>query len=460
MLESGRRGWCPVGLPACGNAADSYNPRVLDIKLIREKPDFVRQRLATRGAGDEKLIDGILQADEERRKVLAEVEALKATRNRVSKEIGALVRQKKLTEAEAKKAETKDLGSQIAALDEEAKRHELARDHLMLQLPNLPHESVPHGQAAEDNPIIRTHGEKPAFAFKPKSHVELCESLKLVDFARGAKLSGSGFILYTNWGAKLERSLIQFMLDLHAREHGYTEVSPPFVVGPECLVGVGQFPKFKDQYYGVAEGDDQTKLGHLYLIPTAETPVANIHREEILPEKQLPVCYCAYTPCFRGEAGAAGVGTRGMIRVHQFDKVELIKIVKPEEGYTEHEKMLANAERVLQLLGLHYRVVQLCTGDLGFASAKTCDIEVWAAGQGSYLEVSSVSNCEDFQARRMNLRFKNEGGENKFPHILNGSGTALARLFVALIETYQQLDGSVSIPPALQPYLKIERIAA
>jgi seryl-tRNA synthetase len=230
------------------------------------------------------------------------------------------------------------------------------------------------------------------------------------------------------------------------------------MVSPQCLVGVGQFPKFKDQYYGVAEGDKTEELGKLYLIPTAETPVANIHREEILKENQLPINYCAYTPCFRGEAGAAGVGTRGMIRVHQFDKVELIKIVPPERGYEEHEKMLANAERVLQSLGLHYRVVLLCTGDMGFGSAKTYDIEVWAPGQGSYLEVSSVSNCEDFQARRMNLRFKSETGENKFPHILNGSGTALARLFVALIETFQQPDGSVSIPPALQPYLKTDKI--
>jgi len=431
---------------------------VLDIKLIRDKPDFVRQRLATRGAGDEKLIDGILQADEQRRKALAEVETLKATRNRVSKEIGALMGQKKLEEAEAKKKETRDLGDRIAALDKQAADADNARNELMLRLPNLPHETVAIGKTADDNPEIRVFGEKPNFAFKPKSHVELCESLKLVDFARGAKLSGSGFLLYTNWGAKLERALIQFLLDLHTSQHGYTEVSPPLLVGPQCLEGVGQFPKFKDQYYGVAEGDDADKLHKLYLIPTAETPVANIHREEILPEKQLPVYYCAYTPCFRGEAGAAGVGTRGMIRVHQFDKVELIKIVKPEHGYEEHEKMVKDAEKVLQLLGLHYRVIMLCTGDMGFGSAKTYDIEVWSPGQGSYLEVSSVSNCEDFQARRMNLRFKSESGENKLPHILNGSGTALARLFVALVETYQQADGSVLIPAPLQAYLKTDRL--
>jgi seryl-tRNA synthetase len=433
---------------------------VLDIKLIREKPDFVRQRLATRGAGDEQLVDRILQADDQRRKILAEVESLKSQRNRVSKEIGALMGQKKLEEAEARKKETRELGDKIAELDKRIVTVDAERDALMLRVPNLPHESVTVGKSAEDNPEVRVHGAKGHYDFKPKSHVELCESLKLVDFARAAKLSGSGFLLYTNWGARLERALIQFLLDLHITQHEYTEVSPPFMVGEQCLVGVGQFPKFKDQYYGVAEGDDAKNLGKLYLIPTAETPVANIHREEILAEKQLPIRYCAYTPCFRGEAGAAGVGTRGMIRVHQFDKVELIKIVKPEHGYEELEKMVANAERVLQLLGLHYRVIMLCTGDMGFGSAKTYDIEVWAPGQGSYLEVSSCSNCEDFQSRRMNMRFKTEAGENKFPHILNGSGTALARLFVALVETHQQADGSVKIPEALQPYLKTDRITA
>lgn len=431
---------------------------MLDIKLLREKPEFVRQRLASRGGGDDSRVQQILDLDERRRKVLAEVESLKAQRNKISKEIGALMAQKKTAEAEERKKQTGDLGKQITDLDKVSAEVETERHALMLGIPNLPNESVPAGKSSEDNPVVRTHGEKPPYAFKPKSHVELAEKLKLLDFERAAKLSGSGFILYTNWGAKLERALIQFLLDLHTREHGYTEVSPPFVVGPQCLEGVGQFPKFKDQYYGVAEGDDAKALGKLYLIPTAETPVANIHRDEILKESQLPINYCAYTPCFRGEAGAAGVGTRGMIRVHQFDKVELIKITTPENGYAEHEKMLANAERVLQSLGLHYRVVLLCTGDMGFASAKTYDIEVWAPGQGSYLEVSSVSNCEDYQARRMNLRYKAENGENRFPHILNGSGTALARLFVAIVETFQQADGSIEIPGPLQPYLKTERI--
>jgi seryl-tRNA synthetase len=432
---------------------------VLDIKLIRDNPDLVRERLASRGAGDEKLIAEVLALDEQRRKILAEVEQLKATRNRVSKEIGALMGQKKLEEAEAKKKETRDIGDRITELDEKVVEAESARDQLLMRLPNIPHESVPRRATSADNPVVRAWGAKPSYAFKPKTHIELCEKLQLVDFTRGAKLSGSGFLLYTNWGAKLERALIQFMLDLHTTEHGYTEVSPPFIVSRDVMFGVGQFPKFEDQAYAVQEGLDASSMGKLYLLPTAEAPVANIHREEILPESKLPIRYCAYSPCFRAEAGAAGVGTRGMIRVHQFDKVELIKIVKPEHGYDELEKMVANAERILQALGLHYQVIHLCTGDMGFASAKTYDIEIWAPGQGTYLEVSSCSNCEDFQARRMNLRFKTESGENRFPHILNGSGVALARLFVALIETYQQEDGSVLVPGALRPYLKTDRIA-
>jgi seryl-tRNA synthetase len=330
----------------------------------------------------------------------------------------------------------------------------------MLRLPNLPHATVPAGKSAEDNPEVRAWAQKPVYDFKPKPLTVLCEALKLVDFARGAKLSGSGFLLYTGWGARLERGLIQFLLDLHTSRHGYTEVSPPFMIGRDCMVGVGQFPKFEDQAYAAQEGLDRSTLGKLYLLPTAEAPVANIHRDEILSEAQLPINYVAYSPCFRAEAGAAGVGTRGMIRVHQFDKVELIGIVKPEDGYAEHEKMVTYAERVLQTLGLHYRVILLCTGDMGFASAKTYDLEVWAPGQGSYLEVSSVSNCEDFQARRMNLRFKGADGDNLFPHVLNGSGTALARLFVALVETYQQADGSLLVPKALQAYLKTDRIQA
>ncbi|MGC8742582.1 MAG: serine--tRNA ligase [Verrucomicrobiia bacterium] len=431
---------------------------MLDIKLIREKPEYVKERLSSRGIEDLDKIDQILALDEERRKLISEVERLKAERNKTAKEIGALIAQKKIQEAEQKKAESKGLGDKIAEIDKQVNEIEAKRDELLLQIPNLPHISVPIGRDSTQNVVVREWGEKPKFSFEPKSHIDLCEYLNLVDFQRGAKLTGSGFVLYKNWGAKLERALINFMLNLHTSKHGYTEVSPPFIVGRQCMVGVGQFPKFVDQAYAVQEGLDSQTLGKLYLIPTAEAPVANIHREEILKEKQLPIYYCAYSPCFRAEAGAAGVGTRGLIRVHQFDKVELIKIVKPESSYEELEKMLINAEKVLQLLGLHYRVVLLCTGDMGFASAKTYDIEVWAPGQGMYLEVSSCSNCEDFQARRMNLRYKSESGENRFPHVLNGSGTALARLFVALIETYQQQDGSIKVPEVLQDFLKSDVI--
>ena len=433
---------------------------MLDIKLIREQPDHVRERLAARGAGDDAKISEVLDLDEQRRKALMEVEQLKAERNKVSKEIGALMAQKKTEEAEARKRQTREMGDRVTVLDKQVAEVEAALNAILLRLPNLPHAKVALGRTAAENPTVRTWGDKPTMPFKPKSHIEICEQLKLVDFARGAKLSGSGFLLYTNWGARLERALIQFLLDLHTSEHGYTEVAPPYIVGRECMVGVGQFPKFEDQAYAVQEGQDEATMGKLYLVPTAEAPVANIHREEILKESQLPIRYCAYSPCFRAEAGAAGVGTRGMIRVHQFDKVELIKIVKPEEGYDELEKLVGNAERVLQLLGLHYKVIQLCTGDMGFASAMTFDIEVWAPGQDQYLEVSSCSNCEDFQARRMNLRFKTESGENKFPHILNGSGTALARLFVALLETHQQADGSILIPEPLRPYMRADRIPA
>ncbi len=488
---------------------------MLDIKLLRERPDFVKERLATRHGGDEARVDDVLKYDEGRRTNLAVVEQLKAQRNSVSKEIGALMGQKRFTEAEAKKAETRDIGERIALLDKTVAPLEAHRDALLATIPNLPHASVAPGKDAADNPEIRVHGAKADFGFKPLSHVDLCEKLKLVDFARGAKLSGSGFLLYTGWGARLERALINFLLDLHTTEHGYREVAPPYIVKTQCMEGVGQYPKFKDQAYAVSEGSvvlglraeasiiTQTQIelinlltlhkgdlsgsergalfrqisekmslsigllgthvsdSELYaLVPTAEAPVANIHREEILGAAQLPVCYVAYSPCFRAEAGAAGLGTRGMIRVHQFDKVELIKVVTPETGYEELEKLVGNAEKVLQLLGLHYRVINLCTGDMGFASAKTYDIEVWAPGQGSYLEVSSCSNCEDYQSRRMNLRYKTETGENRFPHILNGSGTALARLFVALVETHQQADGSILIPEPLRPYLRADRIPA
>ena len=417
---------------------------MLDIKLIREKPDFVRQRLATRGRGDEARIAEIAALDEHRRKLLAESDSLKAERNKVSKEIGAL--KSKGQDASAQTSAMKQVGERIAALDAEVADIDAKLQAILLMIPNLPQETIPVGKDSADNPEVRRWGEAPKFAFPPKPHWEIGEQLGILDFARAAKISGSGFILYKGAGARLERGLINFLLDLHTREHGFTEVSPPFLINRNAMIGTGQLPKFEEDMYRLRDEE-------MYLAPTAEVPVANIHRDEILREEQLPIYYCAYTPCFRREAGAAGKQTRGMIRVHQFDKVELIKFVKPETSYDELEKLVANAERVLQLLGLHYRVVLLCTGDMGFASAKTYDIEVWAPGQNAYLEVSSCSNCEDFQARRANIKFKGADGKNRFVHILNGSGTALARLYVALLETYQQADGSVKLPEVLAPYM-------
>jgi|TARA_B100001971_G_scaffold190938_1_gene194080 seryl-tRNA synthetase len=432
---------------------------VLDIKFIRQAPDTAKEMLTARGEGAD-CIDKLLVLDEKRRALVTEVENLKAERNTASKEIGVLMGQGNKAEAEAKKTETRELGDKTDTLNILKVEAEDAFNELLFKLPNFAHESVPVGTDESANAEVKIAGEKPSFDFKPKDHLDLCESLGLIDFERGAKLAGSGFLLYTNWGARLERAMIQFLLDLHVHDHGYTEVSPPFMVHAECMEGVGQFPKFLDQAYAVQEGSNEDTLGKRYLIPTAEAPVANMHRGEILNESDLPKNYCAYSPCFRAEAGAAGVATRGMIRVHQFDKVELIKIVAPEAGYDELEKMLADAEKTLKLLGLHYRVQLLSSGDMGFAAAKTYDIEVWAPGQEDYLEVSSVSNTEEFQARRMKLRFKAEQGGNKLPHLLNGSGVALARLFVALIETYQQADGSITIPEPLQSYLKADRITA
>ena len=417
---------------------------MLDIKLIRESPDLVRQRLALRGSGDEARISEIAALDEQRRKLVAESDTLKAQRNQASKEIGAA--KSKGQDTNAQMAAMKEVGDKIAALDARLSTLDAQLQDILLTVPNLPHESVPIGKDPSDNPEVRRWGELPKFSFQPKPHWELGEKLGILDFPRAAKISGSGFILYKGAGARLERALINWMLDLHTREHGYTEVFPPFLISRNAMIGTGQLPKFEEDMYRLRDEE-------MYLAPTAEVPVANIHREEILREEQLPIYYCAYTPCFRREAGAAGKETRGMIRVHQFDKVEMIKFVKPEASYDELEKMVANAEHVLQLLGLHYRSVLLCTGDTGFASAKTYDVEVWAPGQNAYLEVSSCSNTEEFQARRANIRFKGADGKNRFVHILNGSGTALARLYVALLETYQQPDGSVKLPEVLLPYM-------
>ena len=417
---------------------------MLDIKLIRENPELVKQRLASRGRADEARIGDIAVLDTRRRTLLTESDNLKAERNKVSKEIGAA--KAKGEDAGPAMAAMKAVGDKIAALDQQVAGIDAELQNILLMIPNLPHESVVTGKDAADNPVVRTWGEKPTLAGTPKPHWELGEKLGILDFARATKIAGSGFILYKGAGARLERALINMLLDLHTREHGYTEISPPFLINRQSMIGTGQLPKFEEDMYRLR--DDE-----LYLAPTAEVPVSNIHREEILKEEQLPIYYCAYTPCFRREAGAAGKDTRGMIRGHQFDKVEMIKFAKPETSYDELEKMVANAEKVLQLLGLHYRVVLLCTGDMGFSSAKTYDIEVWAPGQNAYLEVSSCSNCEDFQARRANIRFKGADGKNRFVHMLNGSGTALARLYVALLETYQQPDGSIKLPDALRPYM-------
>lgn len=415
---------------------------MLDIRLIREQPDLVRDRLATRGAEDAAKIDEVLRADLGRRKAETELQKLQADRKRLSREIGG--KRAKGESTDEIEASVREIGNEIARRSEQATAFDDQQRQLLLGIPNLPHESVPVGKEPADNPVIRTWGEKPRLK-NPFDHVDLGTRLKLFDLERAAKLSGSGFICFTGAGARLERSLIQFMLDLHTREHGYLEMSPPFLVRRESMVGTSQLPKFEDDMYGL---EDQ----QLFLAPTAEVPVTNFHREEILAATELPKKFAAYTPCFRREAGSAGRETRGIIRVHQFDKVELVKITTPEESYAEHEALTADAERVLQLLGLHYRVIELCTGDLGFGSAKTYDLEVWSPGQAGYLEVSSCSNFEDFQARRMNLRFKDSEGKNRFCHTLNGSGLALPRVFAALIENYQREDGSVEIPENLRPY--------
>jgi seryl-tRNA synthetase len=421
---------------------------MLDIRLIREKPDFVRERLATRSGGDDAKIDHVLRVDIERRKAETALQQLNADRKRFSKEIGA---KKSRGEATAElEQQVREIGDQIGDQNARVAAAEEEQNDLLLRIANLPHQSVPIGKDATGNRVVRTWGEKPKLN-KPADHVALSSELKLLDMERAAKLSGSGFICFTGAGARLERALINFLIDLHTREHGYIEISPPFVVRRDCMIGTTQLPKFEADMYGLEENQ-------AFITPTGEVQLTNFYREEILSADDLPRKLVGYTPCFRREAGAAGRETRGIIRVHQFDKVELVKVVHPEKSYDELESLTANAERVLQLLGLHYRIVELCTGDLGFAAAKSYDIEVWSPGQNSYLEVSSCSNCEDFQARRMQLRFKGSDGKNRFCHTLNGSGVALPRLFAALIESYQQPDGSVTIPEKLRPYFGANEI--
>ncbi|MDB6070512.1 MAG: seryl-tRNA synthetase [Verrucomicrobiales bacterium] len=417
---------------------------MLDIRLIREQPEAVRIRLRHRGGDVWTTVDEVLALDESRRRAETEKQALQSERNRVSKEIG--IAKKQSNDTSAIEAEMRGIGDRVDALTKEAAELDAKQEALLYSIPNLPHEGCPVGASSEENPEVRVWGTKPVITFPARDHVTLGTELNMLDFEAGVKISGSAFVVYRGAGARLERALINFLLDLHTTQHGYTEIAPPLLVRPEALLGTGNLPKFGDQLY-------HCEVDNLYLLPTAEVPVTNLHREEIVDPATLPICYAAYTPCFRREAGSAGLGTRGLIRMHQFDKVELVKICLPEHSMEELEKLTANAERVLQLLGLHYRVIELCTGDIGFGSAKTYDIEVWAPGQGSYLEVSSCSNFGDYQSRRMKLRYKDAATKkNLFPHTLNGSGTALARLFVALVETYQQPDGSILLPPVLHSY--------
>lgn len=422
---------------------------MLDIRLIREQTELVKQRLATRGSGLAEAIDEVLAVDVARRKAETSVQQLNGERKRLSKEIGG--RRARGEDAQELENQGREIGEKVARLNEETAALDERQRSLLLQVPNLPNENVPKGATAVDNVTVRTWGEKPTLDGAVLDHVVLGERCRLFDLERAAKLSGSGFICFTGSGARLERALIQFMLDLHTDNHGYVELSPPFVVRRDCMIGTGQLPKFEADMYGLEDGQ-------LFLAPTAEVPVTNFHREEILPVSDLPKKFAAYTPCFRREAGSAGRETRGLIRVHQFDKVELVKITIPEQSYNELESLTADAERVLQLLGLHYRVIELCTGDLGFHSAKTYDIEVWSPGQDAYLEVSSCSNFEDFQSRRMNMRFKDADGKNRFPHTLNGSGMALPRLYAALIETGQRKDGTIRLPQALHDYFGASEI--
>jgi seryl-tRNA synthetase len=418
---------------------------MLDIRKIRENPEFYREKLARRNAGDEEAIARLLVLDEQRRKHLQESEALKSERNRASKEIGAI--KAGGGDIVPKSAEMKKLGEQVAAIDVKIAEIEKEQTDLLLRTPNINHDSVPVGKTAAENRVERVIGAPAKFDFKPKPHWEIGAQLGLIDLEAATKISGSGFIVFKGLGARLERALIGYLLDLHTEKHGYTEVSTPFLVRGESMVGTTQLPKFAEDMYRVEEEPP------LYLVPTAEVPVTNLHREEILAADRLPIRYAAYTPCFRREAGSAGKDTRGLIRVHQFDKVELVHIVTPEESYATLETLAGHAEQALKNLGLHYRVVSLSTGDIGFGAAKCYDLEVWAPGVGAWLEVSSCSNFEDFQARRMNLRYKNSEGKNIFCHTLNGSGLALPRLYAALLETYQQADGHVFIPEPLRPYL-------
>lgn len=415
---------------------------MLDLKFVRGNPQKVQEALASRGSNLS--LAEFLQLDEQRREKLFVVEQMKNRRNVVSEEIGRLKKAGK--DAPDMVVEMRDLSRSIKEKDEEIKEVEGRLQEILLDIPNIPHESVPVGESAADNPVVREWGRPRDFGFAPKPHWEIGETLNILDFERGGKVTGARFCFYKGLGARLERAVISFMLDLHTGEHGYTEIFPPFMVNRDSMIGTGQLPKFAEDMFKI-EGTEY------YLIPTAEVPVTNLYRGEILEGGTLPISHCAYSACFRAEAGAAGRDTRGLIRLHQFNKVELVKFCKPEESYEELEKLTGNAERVLQVLGLPYRVVVLCTGDMGFSSAKTYDLEVWLPSYQDYKEISSCSNFGDFQARRAGIRYRNDKGRVELAHTLNGSGLAVGRTVAAILENCQEADGTVTVPEALRPYM-------
>ena len=421
---------------------------MIDIQLIRKDPDFVKERLKARDPSYVQILEELIEVDTHRRRVQTRVEELRSERNRLSQEIGKLKREG--VSAQSLEAKVRDIKEEIESLEDQLKELAQRQNSLLLSLPNLPHSTVPVGEDENDNVEVRRWGEPKEFSFEPKPHYEIGERLGILDFERGVKLAGSRFTAVMGKGAILERALINFMLDLH-RKKGYREVIPPHLVKPEILTGTGQLPKFEEDLY-------RCERDELYLIPTAEVPLTNLFRDEILKEEDLPIYLTAYTPCYRREAGSHGKDIRGIIRQHQFNKVELVKIVHPEKSYEELESLVRDAEEVLRLLGLPYRVVELCTGDLGFSAAKTYDIEVWFPSQKRYREISSCSNCEDFQARRMKTRFKDSKGKNRLVHTLNGSGLAVGRTLAAILENYQREDGTVEIPEVLRDYTGFEVI--
>ncbi len=425
---------------------------MLDLNFVRENLPLVEEKLRQRGADPDAVLKGFRELDTERRHAITEAETRKAQRNKASEEIAKL--KKAGQDATAAMAQTKELREQIQALEKTATDLDARLRDMLVGIPNIPHASVPVGHGADDNVEVRRWGAPPKFDFTPKPHWDLGPELGILDLERAVKLTGARFAVYWDLGARLERALANFMLDLHTREHGYTEVLPPFLVNSDSMYGTGQLPKFAADLFRVPQGEKD-----LWLIPTAEVPVTNLYRDEVLDQSRLPVSLTAYTPCFRSEAGSYGKDVRGIIRQHQFQKVELVKFAHPEHSYEEHEKLTHDAEEVLQKLGLHYRVVTLCTGDMSAASAKTYDIEVWLPGQQLFREISSCSNFESYQARRANIRYRPEGkNKTELVHTLNGSGLAVGRTWVAIVENYQQADGSVLIPEALRPYIGAERI--